>query len=77
MAGVAKRKGAESGEIKHLADSRERNQGVKERRVSAAQLWLTAKEEGVGGIELGGGAWRRGARDASQVFDVDHCRPNI
>lgn len=55
MAGVAKRKGAESGEIKHLADSREWNQGVKERRVSAAQLWRTAIEEGAGGMEWGEG----------------------
>lgn len=55
MAAVARRKGAESGEIKHLADSRECKEGVKERRVSAAQLWLTAIEKWGGGGRRGGG----------------------
>lgn len=79
MVAVAKREGAESGEIKHLADSRECKEGVKERRVSAAQLWLTAmgggwsERRGRGQGRAGGG----GGRDASQAFDVDHCRPNI
>lgn len=55
MAAVARRKGAESEEIKHLADSREWKEGVKETRLSVAQLWLTAIEEEVG-VVLGGGA---------------------
>lgn len=67
VAVVAKRKGAESGEMKHLADSREWNEGVKERRVSAAQLWLPAIEEEVGGGGVGvEGEGPGGAQDGGQ-----------
>lgn len=65
----------DEGEMKHLTDSREWNEGVKEKRVSAltAQLGLRAIER----RERGKEPEQERGRNTSQAFDVDHCRPNI
>lgn len=58
---------------KQLTDTRERNEGVKERRVSVLSAELSwAEKESQEECEQK----RERESNTGQVFEVDHCRPN-